>query len=64
MASLKEELPDADVRPIPMSAYREVAGAALRWALRLRADPRLYFFITAEYQNANWDRLSDQVKDI
>lgn len=33
----------------------------MAWAVRFRVDPRLYFYMTREYQQANWDRIGRSI---
>jgi len=52
--SLREELPDFQVEAVPTHSYRELYGATAMWGLRMRTDPQPYFFMTRQFQNANW----------
>ncbi|HEU5020204.1 MAG TPA: glycosyltransferase family 4 protein [Pseudolabrys sp.] len=42
------------VQPISMHTYRTLAWPTLRWGLRHRIDPRKYFFMVKQYQEANF----------
>ena len=54
MESLIKELPGFDVRPIPVHTYREMFRSTALWGASRRVDPRRYFFMTRQFQNANW----------
>lgn len=54
MDGLARELPDFDVLPIPIHSYRELFRATALWGATRRVDPRRYFFMTRQFQDANW----------
>ena len=61
--SLREELPGFEVEAVPLGAYRDFALETVWWGLRMRADPREYFFMTREFQEANVRRISPAPRD-
>jgi len=54
MRSLAEQFPEFRVEAVPIHSYRTLYGATAMWGLRMRTDPRPYFFMTQQFQNANW----------
>ncbi len=54
MKSLAEELPEFRVEAVPIHSYRTLYGATAKWGLRMLTDPRPHFFMTRQFQNANW----------
>ena len=63
MQSLQEELPDFDVEPVPIGKYRDFLAETLKWGLIMRTDPRKYFFMMREFQEANTGKILPEFRE-
>lgn len=63
---LIEEFPEFRVEAVPIHSYRTLYGATAKWGLRMLTDPRPHFFMTRQFQNANWraSQLEEEPDDI